>query len=157
MDPNIRPKTPYEVADELRREQASDTRHEAIKAMADELARCGFTRDNTAQQVDAHSLSLATAAMLERLIQLGDIGFLLEFETEAPDNFISARYRQIIDGKRTGQRGCATSLMAIETTACDEYAKGFLSEALDMLDSASEIARGRKVDQDIKARKEAAL
>lgn len=155
MDPNIRPKTPYEVAGELRREQAADSRHRALKAMAGALSEIGYTRDNEATEVTGPNAMYATAHMMKSLLESGDDSFLWEFISE-PGGRGTDRclFGLIIDHMIAPAPERARLVGETIPTLCRWYGESFLQEALDMLDSASEIERDRKVDQDIKARKE---
>ena len=131
-----------------------DTRHEAIKVLRDELSLHGFTRDSEPREVSQSILVSAAGRMVRRLVNLGDISFANEFLIESGCEQTHERWLMACAEDMV----CAPSPRPSEI-ACQRagwYAGGFVQEALDMLDSASEIERDRHVDEQIKQAKETA-
>ncbi|MFW6024061.1 MAG: hypothetical protein ACOC8P_00400 [Dichotomicrobium sp.] len=139
MDPSIRP---------------IDTRHEAIKAMAGALADLGFTRGG--EQPEPPDVIAASSAALAKLRDVQDFSFAFEFIAEgsifSDSRLINALAEYMAHPTDKAARAIADEL----TSRARIYGESFIDEALDMLDSASEIERDRKVDQDIKQMKESA-
>lgn len=139
MDTNIRP---------------IDTKTEAIKAMARALAEIGYTRDDQASDVSPADALYATRAMIRRYAELGDMSACFEFITEASPATDKGLITKLTDAM-FGDQSDAEALVSCLCIRARWYGESFIPEALDMLDSASEIARDRKVDQDIDERKSA--
>lgn len=140
MDTNIRP---------------INTRHEAIKAMARALADLGHTRDTDADRINANHATFAVRAMIQRYTELDDMAACFEFITEASAATDSGLMTKLTDAM-LGNRDEAIALSTCLCTRARWYGELFIPEALEMLDSAGEIERDRRVDLDIDERKECA-
>lgn len=130
-----------------------DTRHEAIKAMAGALADAGYTRNDSAESVTPNDAMDAASAMIKRYADLGDMGSAFEFITEASSATDKGFIGDLTGFMDYGDRSDAFTLADCMTTRARWYGESFLPEALDMLDSRSEIARDRAVDMAIDERK----
>ena len=128
-----------------------DTRHEAVKVLSHELFLYGYTRDSDPRDVTQSILVYAAGRMIRRLVNLGDISFANEFLIESGCEQTHESWLMAC----AEDMNCAPSARPSEI-ACQRagwYAGGFVQEALDMLDSADEVARGRHVDEQIDERK----
>lgn len=135
------------------RRREIDTRHEGIKAMAQALADMGYHRGDNPTLVRTEQCHSATAAMIERLVELEDITFLSEFLTEASDLMISALMRCVAQHMYQCSHATSTDIAALLSTQCRQYGERFLEEALDLLDTRAEVERDRQVDQAIDQQK----
>ena len=134
-----------------------DTRHEAIKAMANALHDIGFAGDSDPTSITVADVRYATGRMISRLVDLKDEGFLFEFLTE-PGGWgtDASMFGTIADYMVRGNPDYQQLIADTIATRARWYGESFIPEALDMLDSASEIARDRQVDEQIKQAKETA-
>jgi len=131
-----------------------DTRHEALKAMAGALADAGYTRDDDAAAVTPADAAHATAAMIATYTQLGDMSSAFEFITEASSATDEGLIKKLVEAMVGANAQALCDLADCMTVRARWYGDNFLPEALDMLDSASEIERDRAVDMAIDERKE---
>ena len=130
-----------------------DTRHEAIKAMAKALSDMGYTRDVDPDDVSPGDAMYAVRAMIRRYAELDDMSSCFEFLTEGSPGTDQGIITKLTDAM-DGDSSLNAALGSCMCTRARWYGEGFLTEALDMLDSADEVARDRHIDQQIKQRKE---
>lgn len=137
-----------------RKQQATDSRHEAIKAAADTLAEIGYTRDSDLCHMHQSEVAAVARAMILRYVDLGDTSSAFEFLTEASAATDEGFLRKLAD-VILGGSAYQTAFAHCAETRARWYAESFIREALDLLPSASEIERDRKIDMDIDERKSA--
>lgn len=156
MDTPIRKKTPLELAAEKRREQTVDSEQAFIQAMATALRDADYTCDTDADDVEPADERYAVGAGLKALVSINDWSFLTEFITESggPKND-RAMFDALADFMLRPSDESAWRFVGAASTRARWYGESFLQEALDMLDSASEIERDRQVDMAIDERKSA--
>ena len=155
MDSNIRPKTPIERAVEQRRQQTADSEQAFIQAMADALGEIGYTRDTTPDQIGHDDIRLAIGRGLKALVIAGDWSFLGEFLSEGGKDSDRAIFMALSDFMIAPSVATANNAANVLARTARWYGESWLQRALDMLDSASEIARDRQVDEQIDERKSA--
>ena len=154
MDSNIRPKTPIERAVEQRRQQTADSEQAFINAMARALRDSGYTRDTDADDVEPADERYAVGAGLTALVSLEDWSFLTEFITESGGGLSDrAMFDALACFMLHPSDESAWRFVGAASTRSRWYGESWLQQALDMLDSADEIARDRYVDEQIDERK----
>lgn len=130
-----------------------DTRHEAIKAMADTLADLGYTRDS--ERPEPPDMIQAASAALEKLREEMDFSFAFEFITEGSVFSDSRLIHALFLYMRHPSDPLSRSLADELTSRARIYGESFIDEAIELLPSASELERDRQVDQQIDERKSA--
>lgn len=126
-----------------------------VQAIADALFEAGYTRD--IETVEAADARCAVGWGLKVLTALEDWSFLGEFVHEGGPDSDRATFNALSEFMIEPSAEAAVAVSYQLSRTARWYGDSWIERALAELPSASEIQRGRQIDHDIKARKEAAL